>query len=350
MESMSQSKIFLPSKDISEIYDLINLLRTNPKEYLTSYIIPNASSYQTPKLSYLISSLKNRPSIPPLHHNCPLQSLASEYLKYLVLTDQTEQTNPRYSYQKRLHTLGLQPCQYKELIIPYTSPISSINEMILNQSFKEHLFNPYMEHIGLAIDTLPNDDCCLMVNLAGAGCSTLIKSSSLGSFIPHEGGFMGEDERSVTASLIPGDTHHILTTHNTMNNNNNRISTQGGEQGKLENMIANTEPSKIEQDEVVYDFDMKTKNVENNNNNNTTLTQKSYIDLNRTFPMKPGVDPNKMVQEDFVQGYNVYVVTKHYKKPFNSDRKWLKDFNRGMLGYCGGNVNLGNRESYSQYY
>ena len=342
--SLSQSKIFLPSKDISEIYDLINLLRTNPKEYLTTYIIPNASSYKTPMLSYLISSLKKRLSIPPLHHNCPLQSLASEYLKYLVLTDQTEQSNPRYSYQKRLHTLGLQPCQYKELIIiPYESPIASINEMILNQTFKEHLFNPYMEHIGLAIDTLPNDDYCLMVNLAGAGCSTLIKSSSLVSCIPVDRGFMGEDDKSITASLIPGgDNQHILTTNN---NNNNRISTQGGEQGKLENIIANTEPSKLEQDEVMYDFDDKTKHVENN-----PFNQKSYIDLNRTFPMKPGVDPNKMVQEDFVNGYNVYVVTKHYKKPFNSDRKWLKDFNRGMLGYCGGNVSLANRESYSQYY
>ena len=288
MESLSQSKIFLPSKDINEIYDLINFLRTSPKEYLTTYIIPNASSYQTPMLSYLIAFLKKRPSIPPLHHNCPLQSLASEYLKYLVLTDQTEQINPRYSYQRRLHTLGLQPCQYKELIIPYESPLLSVNTMIMNQTFQEHLFNPYMEHIGLAIDTYPNDECCLMINLAGVGCSTLIKSSSLGSCIPVEGGFMGEDEKSVTASLIPGDTQqNILTT----NNNNNRISTQGGEQGQLENIIANTEPSKLEQDEVMYEFDEKTKHVEN-----TPFTQKSYIDLNRTFPMKPGIDPNKMVQ------------------------------------------------------
>ena len=350
METLSKSNIFLPTREISETYKLINYLRTNPKAYLTTYIIPNASTYSFSSLKLLSSLLQNKDSLPILKDDSSLHKVAKDYLQYLVLTDKTIRTNPRYSLENRLRSLGLQSSQYNEIIIKYISPQSTVTKILLNENFREFLFNPNMDMMSMAMDILPTNEYCIMLNIAGLGSSTLTKSTNnfpLTCFTP-EKNIRRRNPISLSSSIIHSNkTHNVckslnLFTSKKNSNNKTKKNISNLENNMLDNKKQRIVNKLLKEDEEIY--------VREQRNDKPICLKKNFININKIYPRKIGINIKKMKEVKHVNGYTMYEIVNEYKKGENRN-KWLKDFNRDLSGdKYSENKNINHRHTFTPYY
>lgn len=303
------STIFLPSKELSKVYTLLTSLRTNPNSYLVNHIIPNASSFPSHSLKSIISFLKNKPPLPALKHNTSLFNICSSYLQYLILTHNTSKMNPHFSLEHRIRSLGLYPYQYKEIVLKYTSPHSTVCNLLLNEHFRDFLMSPSMHAFSMAIDTLPNGEHCIMVNIAGEGSSSLIRNSnvlSLSSFTP-----IRKSNKALSMSCSEMRRECM----------DKRM--EDGKRRKVDRVLYG--------DDEVYVCDKGRKRLGG---------------WKRGFLLRKG----EVEKVDCVQGYNMYVVTKKYKRE-GERNKWLMDFNKDVsVDNWGRSQKKGHRHTFTSYY